>query len=250
MSFVTSLKSLDFFCSVDEDGFFPHPVTIMLEIRIEDDLDDTARDTLRFFSDQVPYALEQTVNSVALDVQRRLRDSTIPNAWTNRNRQLPKALTTIIPDDQGRPGFARYKRGKLEVHIGPAMSRGYLAGEGFTERQITGAAKRPKGSAVAVPIIGPGLRRGASGSIPSRLKPKNLRGNKKFFKRDDVLFERQTKGGNRTIKARYLLKPQTRGTAELNRFFPDALGTIERVTFGHWSRAFDHAVRTSRFFPR
>jgi len=222
----------------------------MMNIYLDHDLDEARRDTLNFFSDQIPFALARTINAVALDVQRRLRGSTIPNAWTTRNNALPRAMTTIIADEQGRRGMANHRRGKFDVAIGPAMnSRGYVAGEGFAERQITGETKTPRGSAVAVPIIGPGLRRGASGAIPKAKRPKNLRGNKKYFKRDGILFERQKRAGKDTIRARYVLTPQARGTNNLRRFFPDAFDTVDRVGFRHWDREFERAVQTSRFFP-
>ena len=215
-------------------------------IDIEHNLDDMRRDTIGFFRDQIPFALTRSINDAMLDVQRHLRGVTLPTAWTTRNKALPRAMTSIIPDEQGRGGMMNHRRGKYTVVIGPARNtRGHLAGEGFAARNVTGATKTAKGSAVAIPKVDKGLRRNASGSIPSRLRPRN---NPKLFKKDNALFERQKVGGKKTIVKRYTLSPQAKGTRHLRRFYPDANMVMNRVFSGHFDHRFDQAIRTSRFF--
>lgn len=215
-------------------------------IDLDHNIQGAQRDTLDFFRDQLPFALTRAINDTMLDVQRHLRGTTLPTAWTNRNKALPRAMTSIIPDSQGRAGMMNSRAKKFEVVIGPVRNtRGYLAGEGFAERNVTGATKTPKGSAVAIPKVDKGLRRNATGSIPNRLRPRN---NPKLFKKDNVLFERQKIGGKKTIVKRYTLAPQAKGTRHLRRFYPDANMVVTRVFSGHFGHRFDQAIRTSRFF--
>lgn len=220
-------------------------VVIML-IDLDHNIQGAQRDTLNFFRDQVPFAMTRAINDTMMDVQRHLRGTTLPAAWTTRNKALPRAMTSIIPDSQGRPGMMNARSRKFEVVIGPARNtRGYLAGEGFADRNVSGATKTPKGSAVAIPKVDKGLRRNATGSIPNRLRPRN---NPKLFKKDNALFERQKIGGKKTIVKRYTLAPQAKGTIRLRRFYPDANMVVSRVFSGHFDHRFDQAIRTSRFF--
>lgn len=217
----------------------------MITIDITSDLDAAMRDVGDFFWKQVPFAMSGAMNKTALDVQRHLRGVTIPNAWEGRNKALPRAMTTFLPhDDNPRGGLTNAKDGRWSVLIGPAAGRGgWMAGEGFAERQITGEAKLPKGGAVAIPIIGPGLRRMAGGSIPSAKKPKNNKGSDKYVKLGNVLYERQKKD----IVPRFVLAPVAQGTKNLARFYPDAFNVVDRVFSGHMNTRMNLAISTSRF---
>jgi hypothetical protein len=219
----------------------------MIEIDITSDINEAMKDVADFFWTQIPFAMSGAMNKTALDVQRHLRGVTIPNAWENRNKALPRAMTTFLPHDENpRGGLTNAKDNRWSILIGPAAGRGGLvAGEGFAERQVTGETKLPKGGAVAVPIIGPGLRRMAGGSIPSSKKPKNNKGNDKYFrlKGSRVLYERQKKD----IVPRFVLAPVAQGTKNLARFYPDAFNVVDRVFSGHMNTRMNLAISTSRF---
>lgn len=216
----------------------------MLTIDITSDLDAAMRDVSDFFWKDVPFAMSGAMNRTALDVQRHLRDVTIPNAWEGRNRALPRAMTSFLPHaDNPRGGLTNARDGRWSILIGPAAGRGgWVAGEGFAERQVTGEVKTAKGSAIAIPILGPGLRRMAGGSVPKNKKPKN---NKSYFKLEGsrVLYERQKKD----IVPRFVLAPVARGTSNLSRFYPDAFHVIDRVFSGHMNERMNLAISTSRF---
>ena len=97
-------------------------------------------DMMSDFGRQLPFIASLTINRSMVDIQRQLRGVTYRKAWTNRNRALPKALTTF-------PNAQRAKKGKYTATMGPAMGRnGFKAGEGFVGRQMTGHTKRAKGS--------------------------------------------------------------------------------------------------------
>lgn len=221
----------------------------MITVDITSDLDTASGEVADFFRRQMPFVMDNAINSTARDVQRYLESVTIPKAWTNRNKALARAMTRFVPDESGQAGLlnSRSKPGKRSVVIGPAAGKGgWLAGEGFAERQVTGGVKKPRGSAVAVPNEGPGLKRLSGGSIPARMKPKNLRGNKKFFVKGSALYERMGAKGD-SLRLRYVLAPQAKGTKRLARFYPDAFRVTDRVFYGHFNSAMKRAIRTSRF---
>lgn len=234
----------------------------MIEIDIQSDIKAAIRDVGDFFRREIPYVVTETVNSVALDVQRKLRDSTIPGSWTVRDKQLSRSMTTLIPDESGQGGLLKrgsIGKGKRSIVIGPARSKvnGYLAGEGFAERNVTGAKKMPKNQHVAIPRIGPGLRRKANGRIADNKKPKNIIGkNSKFVhikagsNNDlarygaDVIYERMAKG---KLRLRYTMPKSAKGTKQLAGFYPEAYATVNRVFSGHFRSQTARAVKTSRF---
>lgn len=222
----------------------------MIEVDMQHDLEQAAKEVGDFFWRELPFGLSQSMNATAKDVQRHLRGVTIPKAWTGRNAALPKAMTGFIPHPENPAGgLTNARQNRWSIMIGPSRSKtGYLAGEGFSERQVTGKTKTPKGSAVAIPQIGPGLKRLKGGSIPSKKKPKNLRGNKKFFTKGNVLYERMGAKGKK-IKPRYVLAKQAVGTKKLARFYPDAFYVTDKVFSGHFNTSMNRAIRTSRFFP-
>ncbi len=223
----------------------------MITFDITSDIDTATTEVAEFFRGQMSFVMDNAINNTARDVQRHLETVTIPKAWQTRNKALPRAMTRFIPDASGQAGLlnSRSKAGKKSIVIGPAAGKGgWLAGEGFSERQVTGATKTPRGGAIAIPKEGPGLKRLASGSMPSRLKPKNLRGNKKFFVKGDVLYERMGSKGD-SLRMRYVLAKQAQGTKRLGRFYPDAYSVTDRVFSGHFHTAMMRAIRSSRFSP-
>lgn len=222
----------------------------MITVDIRSDIDTAVGEVADFFRRQMPFVMDNAINATAKDVQTQLAGKTIPAAWTVRNRALANAMTKFIPDQvSGQGGLlnGRSKPNKKTIVIGPAAGKGgWLAGEGFSERQVSGATKKPRGSAIAVPNIGPGLKRLAGGSIPAAKKPKNLRDNKKFFVKGNAIFERMGAKGDK-IKMRYALANQAKGTTALAGFFPDAFATVDRVFPGHFDAAMTKAIATSRF---
>jgi hypothetical protein len=216
----------------------------MITIDITSDIEAALRDVGDFFRDQVPFALSGAINKTAVDVQTHLRGVTLPAAWENRNKALPRAMTTFIPHAENpRGGLTNSRDGRWSVMIGPVAGKGgWIAGEGFAERQVTGATKTPRGSAIAIPILGAGLRRLGGGSIPAAKKPKNA----DYFKLQgsSVLYERQK---NNKIIPRFVLAQSAQGTKNLSRFYPDAFHVVDRVFSGHFSTRMSLAISTSRF---
>lgn len=226
----------------------------MFTINITSDIDDAQKDVRKFFDRQIPYATMLAINALVFDVQKVMRQ-TITEA-TPRNKALPKAMTTIIPDEKsgigGRFTTQNFLKTKDTVTIGPALGKnGYLAGEGFAERQVTGAVKVPRTSAIAKPILGPGLRRNANGSVPNGKKAKNLRGNEKFFKTkgqygSDVIYERMGADGNQ-LRLRYSLLNTAKGTHTYAPVYPAAFAEVDRSFPGHFEAAMNRAIASSRF---
>ena len=223
----------------------------MITVDITSDIDEAMKDVAKFFNRQIPYATMLSINATARDVQAKLRGDTIPNAWTVRNKALTNAMTTFIPDEKsGQGGLFKtnnFLKGKDSIVIGPARGQnGHLAGEGFAERQVTGATKTPKNQHIAVPQIGPGLKRLAGGSIPAGKKPKNILDNERFFIKGKAIYEKMGKDGNR-LRYRYALPTQAKGTTNLSGFFPAAFATVTAVFPGHFETAMNRAIATSRF---
>jgi hypothetical protein len=223
----------------------------MITIDITSDIDQAEKDVADFFRKQMRFVMLMSINSTARDVQKHLRDVTIPGSWTVRNKALARAMTTFVPDaGAGQGGLfttQNFLTAKSSIVIGPAAGKnGHLAGEGFSERQVTGATKVPKGSAIAVPNEGPGLKRLSGGSIPSAKKPKNLRGNPKFFVKGKAIYERMGVNGDK-LRLRYGLGAQAKGTTALVRFYPDAYATVDRVFPNHFDVAMTKAIANSRF---
>lgn len=189
---------------------------------------------------QMPFAQSVMINKTMLNVQEQLRSVTYADRpeWTVRNRQLGKALTTFRNVD-------RANKRKLFAKLGPAMSRGRLAGDGFVGRQRTGQTKRPRGSAIALPQLGPGLRRLKGGGISAAKKP---RANKKLFKVKgrrgaELLMERQAKN---KARLRYVLVKKARGTNPLKRMPETVLTTVKANAQGHFNEAVAMALRTAK----
>lgn len=223
----------------------------MITVDITSDIDEAMKDVAKFFNRQIPYATMLSINATARDVQAKLRGDTIPNAWTVRNKALTNAMTAFIPDEKsGQGGLFKtnnFLKGKDSIVIGPARGQnGHLAGEGFAERQVTGRTKTPKNQHIAVPQIGPGLKRLAGGSIPAAKKPKNILDNERFFIKGKAIYERMGKDGNR-LRYRYALPTQAKGTTNLSGFFPAAFATVTAVFPGHFETAMNRAISTSRF---
>jgi hypothetical protein len=227
----------------------------MITIDISSDLEQARGEVANFFRKQMRFVMMKSINDTARDVQTTLRSNVMPKA-TPRNAAFPRAATYIIPDEKSGIGgmftTSNFLNQKDTVVIGPVKGRnGHTAGEGFMERQITGKTKTPRGSAIAIPNIGPGLKRNANGSIPAGKKAKNLRGNEKFFKKPgkgntNLIFERMGADGER-LKLRHILVPQAKGTRTYAAFYPEAYDTVNGSFPAHFQREMTKAIANSRF---
>jgi hypothetical protein len=180
--------------------------------------DDAMKD---YVSRKIPYATAQALNNTMVDAQKAIRRDALPKVFTRRNKALPRALTTIP-----RGGFATGRR----LIVTMVNARG--AGEGFIERQIDGQVKKPKGSAIAIPIIGPGMQRLVGGSIPKKKKP---RANPNLFKNKSgtILMERDR--NTKKLVPRFVLtktaKPNRRGSL---KYYETAEKTVQRNVLNNW----------------
>ena len=184
---------------------------------------------------QIPFATSKAMNRTMVQAQQAVRREAYARAFTQRNKALPKALTTIP-----RGHWATKKKLKVTMMNVRDGRTGRMAGEGFVERQITGSMKTPRGSKIAVPVTGPGLRRGKAGAIPKGKRPRN---NKKLFKLGNRLVERQ----RRKLVTRFALtssaKPSSRGRF---RYYETARATVNRRLQVNWNRDMIVAVRKTR----
>ena len=188
---------------------------------------------------QLPYAISVALNDTMVDAQADVRQE-YDRVFETRNRSLAKAITTI------RRGDFATKR-KLEVVMGAVRDgrTGREAGEGFITRQMQGRRKTPRGSSIAIPIIGPGLRRLKGGSVPKAKKP---RANPRLFKKGKggrILYERP-KGKGKKLVRRYVLaktaKPSSRGRFN---YVPVFERRVNRSFNTNFNRAFQRAVVTA-----
>ena len=174
-------------------------------VALQISLDDAAPLALlqRLSGGDIAFATAQALNETMTGAQGVVRRDAYMAAFTARNKALPKALTAI-------PNAERANKRKLSVRMVNVRDgkTGRMAGEGFIERQIEGGIKRAKGSNIAIPILGRGLRRGTGGSIPKGKKPA---ANPKLFRIGNRLVERT---GKRTTVTRYVLTPTAKPSAK------------------------------------
>lgn len=209
----------------------------MINISIQHDI-DKALVRMAGYRNQMPFALANTINKTAEDVQQRLRSVTFTKSVKSRNKALPSALSFIRNVDRAKPN-------KLIVKIGPAMGRkGRYAGAGFAVRQVKGRTKVAKGSAITVPKIGPGLRRLPGGSIPTRKKAKN---------RDDLIKVEMSNGVTMLLEQqrkrkviRYFLTKTARGTSRFSSFERDVYATARWSIPVRFRKEFDKAMLTAK----
>lgn len=179
---------------------------------------------------QIPFALSQALNQTMIGAQQFIRRKEFVRVFEQRNKKFPELITTIP-----RGKFATKR--KLEVTM--LNVRG--AGEGFIDRQIRGRKKTARGSNIAIPVIGPGLRRGASGAIPKAKRPAN---DPSLVRIGRVLYQRQKRKG---LVPRFVLTPQARPSSRGRfRYYEVAEEYIRRRMQRNWDRAFASALKTAR----
>ena len=202
----------------------------MVEIHITMDdktvrklLDDTERR-------HIPFATSLALNKTMNEVQEAVRTEAYPRVFTVRNKALAKAITTI-------PNGMRATKHRLKV----TMTNARGAGEGFIGRQIAGARKTAKGRNIAIPVIGPGLRRLSGGSISKGKKP---RANDKLIRIGNRLVERQKKKG---LVTRFALTPTASASRRGRfRYYEVAQKTTIKRFQRNWTNAMVRALKTSR----
>ena len=186
--------------------------------------------------EQIPFATSKALNSTMDKAQHEVRAREYPRVFEKRNKALPRALTTI-------PNRLRATKRRLEVKMVAVRDNrtGRVAGEGFIKRQMENKRKVAKGSAIAIPITGKGLRRLKGGSIPKGKKPRNL---KNAVRINDVLYERQKTRG---LVARYNLKPRAnQSSAGPFRYNETARDIAIRNFVPIWQITLRRAVLSSR----
>lgn len=183
---------------------------------------------------QVPFATALAMNQTMNEVQAKVREDAYTNVFVRRNKALPKALTMI-------PNKMRATKKRLKVSmVNVRDSRtGRMAGAGFVERQIKGQTKTARGSNIAIPVLGPGMRRNKTGGVP---KGKHPRANSKLFRVGDRLVERQRK----KLVTRYALTPTARpNSAGRFRYYETARRVATGRLRSNWNRAMLKAVKSS-----
>jgi hypothetical protein len=208
-----------------------------MNVEVFFNVDDKA--ARRFLTDmerrQIPFAAALGMNNTMKMAQGDVRRE-YERRFTTRNSSLAKALTTIPRDE-----FATKKKLRVNMMNVRDTRTGRMAGEGFVERQMAGGIKSARGSAIAIPIIGPGMRRLKGGSIPSGKKAKN---NPNLVRVGNTLFERQKRKG---LVPRFTLtksaSPSRRGRF---RYIEVAEQTIVKNLNEQFHLAMIRAMRTAR----
>ena len=181
---------------------------------------------------QIPFATAQALNHTMNQVQTAVRKEAYPKAFQQRNPTLAKAITTI-------PNKYRATKKNPRVSMMAVQDKrtGRIAGEGFIARQIKGGVKKPKNKDIAIPQIGPGLRRLKTGSIGKSKKP---RANPKLFRKGQALYERQRAG---KLRLRYILAKRAKASSRGRfRYYETAQATTNRVMQRNWERQMFKAV--------
>lgn len=207
----------------------------MIEMEISFDFGSVDRYLTDMERSQIPFATSRAMNRTMNMAQRAVRNEAYNKAFTQRNKTLAKALTTI-------PGKYRATKKNLRVSMMAVKDKrtGRIAGEGFVKRQIANRSKTPQGSAIAIPQLGRGLRRNKGGSLPKGKKPRT---NKKLFKVGRRLVERQR--GDKLVTRFVLAKkarPSRRGPF---RYYETAIQTTNRTLQRNWNREMMLAVAST-----
>jgi ribosomal protein S8 len=175
----------------------------MIDVQISIDTVAAERLIASLTAGDINFAVATGINETINRAQQAVRTKAYLDAFTQRNKSLAKAITAI-------PNAERANKRKLTVRMVNVRDgkTGRMAGEGFIERQIEGKTKRAKGSNIAIPVIGPGMRRGISGSIPTKQKPTK---NPNLFRIKNRLVERQKNG---KLVTRFVLTPTAKASSK------------------------------------
>ena len=217
-----------------------------INIDIQSDIERAMKDVSSFFNKDIPFTVAGALNDTAFDVRRRIVGSTFPKAFTVRNQRFPGTLWRVskISTAGGSSQLKAFKTGassQMTAMVEQKLDREYIV------RHITGGTKLPRGSSIAIPVRGEGLRT-KSGRIGKRSRPIEI------VNRKDHFLKRDKSGRKRYIAKRvggrvelvYVFAKQAR-IKKTFRFYEDAFDTTYRTFPGHWSNRMSRVIARSRF---
>ena len=177
---------------------------------------------------QLPYATANAINSTCFDIRDNTVKRTYPKAFKVRNKNFARASFRV----------GKASKYRLEGRVYDRLGREWL------ERQARGGTKRPTGSNLAIPTRN--IKRTASGRIGKAKRPRNLRN---AFVADlkgkgKAVYQRYGRKG-KNIRLAYVLEPRAKVSKRFD-FYEDAKRVVDKRFASHFSRAFAHAVRTSK----
>ncbi|NDV20835.1 hypothetical protein GO013_15600 [Pseudodesulfovibrio sp. JC047] len=177
---------------------------------------------------QLPYATANAINSTCFDIRDHTVKHTYPDSFEVRNKNFARAAFRVDKANKRRLVGRVYDR----------LQRRWL------ERQARGGTKRPHGSNLAIPTSN--IKRTASGRVGVAKRPRNLRN---AFVADlngkgKAVYQRYGRKG-RKLRLAYVLEPRARVGKRFS-FYEDATTVTNKRFPKHFSRAFAHAVRTSK----
>ncbi len=177
---------------------------------------------------QLPFATANAINSTCFDIRKEIVSHTYPEAFDVRNKHFARAAFRV--------GKASKRR--LVGRVYDRLGRGWL------ERQARGGTKRPDGSNLAIPTRN--IKRTASGRIGVAKRPRNLRNAfvADLRGRGKAVYQRYGRKGKK-LRLAYVLEPRARVDQRFD-FYEDANRIVNKRFVAHFSRAFAHAVRTSK----
>lgn len=215
-----------------------------MRIKLEVNIKDVQR-YLKKVQSQVPFANQVALNNTAFEIRTYIVKETYPKAFTQRNRSF---IATILRVDKAT-------KTKQIVRVYDRLGRDYL------ERHTKGGIKKPRGNNLAIP--GRQVRdiiTGKNGAIRSQYLPRNLLGQKNFFRQrmktgDLAILERPqgTMPGKRKdqilqrkpLKLWYILEPAARIKETFN-FYKDANKIASMKFKMYYEAALKRAMRTAR----
>ena len=187
------------------------------------------------FFRQIPFALSQAMNDTMFDVRKNTIDKTWPEAFTVRNKTLPRILWQV---ERAQVRDFR-SSGEMTAGVVQKIQRDWVA------RQADGGVKtNTRGGAVAIPA---GARRTATGRITKNEKPTPVRNRPRVFVINQgqkrLVLERSRSGDE--VKLWYVMQPAVRIDKRF-RFHEDGAAVIMRVFSGHFQRRMGALVFSGR----
>lgn len=193
---------------------------------IDSDIDQSTRDVMVFFRDQVPFGFSRALNTIAFEIRKDTVERVYPRDFEMRNRALPRRLFGVTK---------KATKKDLHAEVGQTLALDWV------ERQATGGTKTPRGNSIAI-APNPNAVRTGSGAIKKAFKPRNL---KNAFKTSTAIMVRDTEGD---LHKAYTLKQSVRIPKRF-MFYEEADMKASTIFSAAFDDALDYAIRSSRFFP-
>ncbi len=219
---------------------------MVIDVDITSDIDVVIKKVGDFFRREIPFTIAGSMNDTMFDVRRRVVGSTYPKAFKVRNKTFPRILWRVEKIATGGqysplPAFKAGSISQMEVVLRQQLDRGYM------QDHVEGGTKFPRGSMIAVPAKGKGLRL-QTGRIGKRSKPRTITNRRDTFLMNDKSGQKRyiAKRSAGRLEVLYTFTPQARIKPTF-RFYSDAFDTIDRVLLGHWRTRMDRIVQRSRF---